>query len=321
MDRRRGCIELAGPMSRVSYLLKRAGAPCLCLAALALACPAAAGTETAPGPAQYSRPAQYDAAGRGPLTVTAQSSDPFSALVGKRKKRRADRAVRSKIERYVLATDDRSFLFEASANEARIKFLCSAGDPRIECAIDSHGPAEEIYRLTPNRGPRGDIIYRNYQDETLLRIASYGGATVFWPGDREGSAASKSFGDVAGLTLSGADYETAMRRAHSATALISAATGAPIVFHIGPPPAGEAQNAAVLADAVVMAAKALHGVAADPTGARIIANRISHIRFEAAEEPGVALEDQTWKINYIPVGDIEARPSSAALRQFLEESL
>ncbi len=315
MDLRQLCIELAGPMNRVRYLLKRAGAACAYSAAVALAFPVVAETEAA------SELARYGSGGPAPLAVMAQSSDPFSALVGKRTKRRADRAARSKIERYVLAADNRSFLFETHANEARIKFLCGVEDARIECTIDSHGPAEEIYRLTPNRGPRGDIIYKNYQDQTLLRIASYGGATVFWPGDREGSAASKSFGDADDLTLIVANYETAMRRAHSATALISAATGAPIVFHIGPPPAGEEQNATVLADAVVMAAKALNGVAADPTGARIIANRISHVRFAPAEQPGLTLEDQTWTIDYFPAGDIEARPSSAALRRFLEESL
>ncbi len=254
------------------------------------------------------------------VVLIARSSDPFSALVGKRKRSRNAQEARSKIELYVLAADDRSFLFEDLTSEVRVQFLCGENDPRLECIIDPYGPAAEIYRLTSNRGPRGDVIYKNDEGETLLRIASYGGATVFWPGDNQGSAASKSFGETRTLALIFEDFDTALRRASSATALISAATGAPIVFNVGEAPP-EGQNAAVLADAVVMAAKAIKLVAADPTGARIIASRIEEVQFEAAEAPSLTLDEHVLKIQYAPTGGVESRPSSSAIRRFLEDAL
>lgn len=257
-----------------------------------------------------------------PLTATVQSRpDPFSALVGKKRERRAERAARGKVERYVIASDDRAFLFEDQSSEARVKFLCAQADPRIGCTIDPQGPSPEIYVLVPTRGPRGDIIYKNAQGDALLRIASYGGATVFWPGEVEGLAASKSFGDDRSLTLPIVGYDAALRRAQGATAILSAATGAPIIFDIGAAPVGEGANAAVLADAVVVAAKAIKGVADDPTGARIIASRIKKAVFIADSAPGVLLNQTVLEIRYTPILDLKGRPSSAEITHFLEETL
>ena len=253
--------------------------------------------------------------------IYVQSSDPFSALVGKRRERRPERARRSKVERYVLASDDRAFLFEDRSSEARLKFLCKPDDERIDCTIDPTGPAAEIYRLAPTRGPRGDIIYKNAEGDTLLRMASYGGATVFWPGSFQGLAASKSFGDDAALRLVPQSYATVVRRANGATAAISALTGAPIVFDLTSAPEMPSRDNAVLADAIVRAAKGIQDVAGDPTGARIISGRINKVLFTPADAPGVALEGETLVIGYVPGADIDGRPSSAAIARFLEETL
>ncbi|MBL4619583.1 MAG: DUF4908 domain-containing protein [Marinicaulis sp.] len=252
--------------------------------------------------------------------AAAQSSNPFSALVVKRRERRPTRGGRIKIERYVLASDDRAFLFEQRQNEARVKFLCSPSDQRIDCLLDEAGPAPEIYLLRQTRGPRGDLIYKNAQGDTLLRIASYGGATVFWPGEAQGLAASKSFGDDSALRLIPVGRETALRRARAATATISAITGAPIIFDLGVTPPDDT-DATVLADAVMRAAKGLRNVADDPTGARIIAGRIERVTFLPGEAPGVRLNEAVLEIHYVPNLDIAGRPSSVAISRLLEEAL
>ena len=256
-----------------------------------------------------------------PLVLAQSQSDPFSALVGKRRKRTAERSARGKVERYVLAGDERAFLFEDRSSEARVRFLCTPADPRVGCVIDPQGPSPEIYILTATRGPRGDVIYKNSQGDALLRIASYGGATVFWPGETQGLAASKSFGDDPALVLEFEERETAIRRAQSATAILSAVTGAPIIFDIGAAPNAEGANAAVLADAVVVTAKAVKDVADDPTGARVIASRITRATFIRDTEPGVQLNETALEIRYTPAQDISGRPSSAEIVRFLEESL
>lgn len=255
-----------------------------------------------------------------PVAVSAQSANPFSALVGEPRQRRERRRGRADIERYVLAADDRVFLFEDHTDEARVTFICGDSDPRLDCTLDPEGPAPEIYSLRPTRGPRGDVIYKNVEGETLLRIASYGGATVFWPGENRGFAASKSFGDDAPLQLPQADVATAARRAQAATAVISAITGAPIVFNIGAQPV-MGVDAPVLADAVMRAADGIKAVADDPTGARIVASRLKSVLFVESDAPGVTLTETALEIRYVPNSDIDGRPSSAAVARYLEETL
>ena len=251
----------------------------------------------------------------------ASQSNPFSALVGEKRERRSDRVSRVTHQKYVLASDDRAFLFEARGNEGRITFLCGPEDNRLDCRLDPAGGATEIYLVSATRGPRGDVIYKSVEGETLLRIASYGGATVYWPGDGRGSAASKSFGDERALSLPAADLETAQRRAGSATAIISALTGAPIVFDIGLAAEADPRDVGVLADAIIVTAKGLKRVADDPTAARIIASRIDTVRFRVAETSAINLFEETLTIYYQPSMDVAGRPSSFAVEKFLEETL
>jgi hypothetical protein len=260
------------------------------------------------------------AAQTGPVAARAQDDNPFSALVGERRNRNARRASRATIERYVLASDDRAFLFEDLGGEARVKFLCGASDPRLECRLDPEGPSSEIYLLTATRAPRGDVIYKNTQGDTFLRIASYGGATVYWPGETQGLGASRSFGDNHTLTLMLAGVDTARRRAQSATAVISATVGEPVIFDAGPLP-NEAMDASVLADAIMTAAKGVYSVAEDPTGARVFASRIDKVSFVRSQVPGVELTGRILEIRYDPTQDVLGRPSSAAVARYLEESL
>ena len=247
--------------------------------------------------------------------------DPFTALVGKRRERRADRATRAAVERYVLATDGRAFLFEDHQTEARVQFLCAPDDRRLDCSIDPEGPVPEIYTLTATRGPRGDGIYRNAAGKEVLRIASYGGATVYWLGEGEGLAASKSFGDDPALRLIYDEYDVALRRAQKATEVISAAAGETISFDVGASPGAEGANVAVLADAVARAASGVKRLADDPTAARALSGRVKRVAFAKAEAPGIALDGPVLTIQYVPGGDIDGRPTSAAIAEFLEQSL
>lgn len=252
---------------------------------------------------------------------TAFSADPFSALVGKRKPEAARFLESTTVERFVIATDDRVFLFQDGAREGRLKFLCGDFDTRMDCVIDEATPAEEIYLLTPTRAPRGDTVWRDKSGESLLRIAAYGGATVFWPGDSRGHAASKSYGEDPALTLGYATLETARGRAQRATALISAQVGKPILFDVGDPGPDEAGGASVLADAVARAAKGVGRVANDPTGARIIGARIRRVEFIVGRPPAANFGDGVLMVRYDPSADVAGRPSSSEIARLLEEAL
>lgn len=290
------------------------------------------------------------------IRVAAADPDPFSALVGKRQ--RAEKI--SNVERYAVSADDRSFLVDIRPGEARIQFLCHEGDPRLDCAIDPDGPAEEIFVLTTTRGPRGDMIFKTGDGDTLLKVTAYGGATVFWPGEKLGQAASRSFGDDAALELPRASRGVAHRRAQSAAAHLSALTGSPVLFDIGPrdarvaanaafqpsaqgfaaapaarssfaaemsdsAPAGDASgmrsDATVLSDAIARVAGGMHKVANDPTGARVMGTRIKVVRFIRGPAPQLELQSTTFEVIYNPQGGLAGRPSSGAVARFLEESL
>lgn len=249
------------------------------------------------------------------------AADPFSALVGKRQIETARNESNGKVERYIIATDDRVFLFQGGVREGRLKFLCGDGDRRMDCVIDDSTPAEEIHLLTATRAPRGDIIWRDKSGEALLRVAAYGGATVFWPGDPRGHAASKSFGEDPPLTLQFATIEIARHRAHRATALISAQVGKPILFDIGDPGPDAEDGASVLADAVARAAKGIGRVANDPTGARIIGARVKRVEFLPGTPPSVSYAGGVLGVRYDPGADAAGRPSSSEIARILEESL
>ncbi len=253
--------------------------------------------------------------------LAQQSNNPFSALVGKRRERSSETGPARAVERYVLASDDRVFLFEERGSTARVRFLCSPIDTRLDCSLDGEEPAPEIHVLDATRAPRGDVIYKTEEGETLLRIAAYGGATVFWPGETHGIAASKSFGDDRPLSLDFVDYEAAANRARSASVYVSNMVGAPVFFDISAGRRSAGASAAVLADAVLIAAKGVITVADDPIGARAVAARIKRIAFIPGPAPGVTLNGAAIEITYAPNQDVSGRPSSAAVAQYLEESL
>lgn len=168
------------------------------------------------------------------VAVYSADSNPFNALVGKRRVRnKLPKRQDERVQRYVVSNGNREFLFHGAEGQARIQFLCGRKDQRIECQIDSEQEAAEIHSLVVTRAPRGDIIYKDVSGHTLLRIASYGGATVWWPGESEALAASRSFSDRITLALPLADERTVLRRATRATAILSALTGAPIEFDTG----------------------------------------------------------------------------------------
>lgn len=256
------------------------------------------------------------------LALAQTTDNPFSALVGKRSREPGPENQKGgAVERYVLTSDARVFLFEERGAHARVQFLCSPEDVRIDCVLDGSGPAPEIHLLTATRGPRGDVIYKSDEGETMLRIAAYGGATVFWPGETQGIAASKSFGDDHALTLAPQVYDEAVRRAQGASAQVSAIVGSAVYFDVEAGRRAADPNAAVLADAVLTAAKGLVAVADDPIGARVLAERVKRVAFLPGAAPGVGLNGSVLEVLYVPKMDIRGRPSSARVAHYLEETL
>lgn len=160
----------------------------------------------------------------------AGAQDPFSALV--ERPRTASRGIG--VERFVTAADGRVFLFERFGPNGRARFLCADADPRLSCQLDDDLPSEEIVVLRATRAPRGDTLYKDENGRAVLRMTPYGNATVYWPGENTGSAATKTFNADPSLRLSPATADVALARAQKATALVSAKIGAPVLFEASP---------------------------------------------------------------------------------------
>lgn len=272
--------------------------------------------------------------------------NPFSTLVGKRRERPV-RHEEPAVERYVTANGERAFLLRRDDREARIRFLCAPDDRRLDCRLDPENRAEEIYPLTVTRGPRGDLLFKDIDGETVLRITVHGGASVLWPGETQRRGAYRSFSEeMESLELAPADHAAASRRAARAAAWLSARLGEDIRFMIpegnddprapaetaalAPQSFGGTQDAdlfaagedaSVLADAIVRTAAGMSRVASDATGARILGARLKAVRFTPAEAPALALDGDTLIVAYDPARGVEGRPSSSAVARFLEESL
>jgi hypothetical protein len=256
------------------------------------------------------------------------AADPFSALVGKSRPAEARRV--GGVQRYAVASDGRVFLVEGKVGRARLKYLCTEGDQRLDCSLDPEAYAEEIFIATGARGPRGDVIYKDASGNVLLRLMSYGGATVFWPGKSNGEAASRSYGEEGALNLPPATWEDARRRAGLAAERLGAIAGGSFVFSIegaeadAPAPgaaAASSGDATVLADAIVRAAAGMADVARDETGARALRERVSKATFVRGVTPKLSLDGKSLIVVYNPSEDAAGRPSSRAVREFLENSL
>lgn len=254
----------------------------------------------------------------GSSAARAGDPNPFSALVGESRSTTVERDARGSVERYVVASDDRALLLRTGAGVARIQFLCGQRDARVDCALDPEGPAAEIHQLYATRGPRGDVIYKTAEGDPMLRMAAHGGATIFWPGEERGLAALKSFGENASLDLGFMGMETAHRRAQAATAYISAKIGSPIIFEIASPAESDGGNAAVLADAVLRAAKGIAAVAEDPTGARVLGLRLRKVSLVAGGAPALRLTEDALIVTYAPKRDLAGRVSSRGVERYLE---
>ncbi len=63
-------------------------------------------------------------------------------------------------------------------------------DREARQALVKFSDSQEIWVLSPFRGPRGDIIYKNDVDEPMLRATKLGGMTVFTVRRPEGAAAA-----------------------------------------------------------------------------------------------------------------------------------
>ncbi len=307
-DRR--LVAAAGGFCACSLMVATIDGP-----AMAQERPLRSGTEIVTG----SDPLAFSQTVENGMLIATTQDNPFGALVdGKRNPR--NRFQRGQVTRYVIPDEDRAFLFQDMGDEGLLRFQCAEDDFRFECRIAPSGLASEIFRVQPIRAPRGDIVYKTAGGETLLRIASYGGATVWWPGLDTGEVVARSITTVSAIEpapLTRAELED---RATRAMTLLRTMTGHSLKFEVIEPPT-DARQLAVLGEAIALTAKGIAMVADDPIGARVVANRLDIVTLAQGSTADVRLDGRSLQIWYNPRIGVSGRVPSAEIFEYLEKNL
>ena len=259
----------------------------------------------------------------------AENFDPFTSLLT----RRGPSAVRLSSQDpqlYATATGEKQFTFQIGQNGAFIRHHCSQGDQSFECALLEGAPEEEVFWLSATRSPRGDVIYKDDNDQSVLRVTATGGATLFSPTTgvearvKTASQASYALRGEAVLPATGnnptlsPDYVTyswADRRMRKASQLLSLRHNLLFSFELKVNRYG---NHVVLSEAIMNMVKALDEVASDELGKRVLSERLDTIIFQQSVSAGLIFEDGRITVLYNPDKGVSGRSSSKAIVRYLE---
>ncbi len=258
------------------------------------------------------------AAGMPASPARAAAADPFSTLL---KPARQGAIGDTTLQHFAAAPDDRAFLLETGRGVARIQFLCAASDPRIACRIDADRPGEAIVDLSAERGSRGDVLFRDGAGRLVVRMTPYGNATVYWPGESEGRAATKREEYPGALRLTPFTYGEAAKRAARAESLL-AELGVTVRLDVGALSiANEYSPAPALTDAVLRAAEAVEALADDADASPALKARPVTLRFVEGRQAGAASSGDDIVVTYIRAGGAAGAPSEADLAAAIRGAL
>lgn len=175
-----------------------------------------------------------------------------------------------------------------------------------EAILMQYDGTSEIWVLKSYSGPRGDEFLRNDISNVVVRLTTFGGLTLFTPGNANGKAAS----------FSGAAVAITPLEAKSAPSLQAVVDRALYQFsgHILPELSIEAPGlpAVLVQDALSCAHRAVSTIA--PAQFNVRGRRFKIIRIVRATRPYVVLRRLVLEIGVTPGIGYAGRPSSAAIR-------
>ncbi|MGH6986111.1 MAG: DUF4908 domain-containing protein [Caulobacteraceae bacterium] len=172
--------------------------------------------------------------------------------------------------------------------------------------------SSEIWALTADRAPRGDIIYRNDLGRPVLRATRLGGLTVFTRRRPEGAAAWLA-GACSPLRLAPLGPLALYQRLFQAS--VHSSRIAQHLIGFDAPDAGPPSDA-LIADAALVVVSALSTVASLPRGKALLA-KIGKIAFLEGRRAGVSLSGGVVTITVAPSQGVAGRPSSGRILEAL----
>ena len=197
-----------------------------------------------------------------------------------------------------------------SASPQVARFLIDEGggfvlDRREKRPLLKFDDSPEIFVLQTTAGPRGDTLFKNDVDETMLRATKLGGMTVFTPRRPAGSAATLT-GAGPPLRLSPLGPMVLYQRLFQASVRSSRAAQHLIGYDA---PDADATSDALIADAALIAVEAMVSISARPDGKTLL-SRIGKIAFIKSGKPSVKLDGGVLIITVTPELGVAGRPSS-----------
>lgn len=198
------------------------------------------------------------------------------------------------VARYV-AEGSLAFVLDRSSGQPLIRFEGS----------------KEVWVLTPQPGPRGDIIFKNDVGESVLRLSRLGGVTVFTSTRPEGAAAALD-GVSPTLRQAFADARRAAVLLQAASGRVSTAAGRQIGIYAD---SVDERSAGVAVDAANIAAEAFISLKAQRNATALA--RISDIVLVEGKKASVAVSQRSLVITVVPGRGVSGRPSSAKIIQEL----
>jgi len=188
-------------------------------------------------------------------------------------------------------------------------------DRRHHPALLRFEDSAEVWVVSPSRGPRGDILFKDDVGETLLRVTKLGGVTVFTPRWPMGLAATLE-GPTGALRVTPIGPEALYQRM-----IIASGRCSRVARHLVPfeAPEADAKSAAIIGDAALSAMNGILGVASRPAGKAILA-RLLKVTFASGPAPAAWLRHGTLLISVNPKDGLAGHPSSARIALVLEGS-
>ena len=201
------------------------------------------------------------------------------------------------VGRYVDEDGDTAFILDRSSPTVLLRFEASP----------------EIWLLSSQPGPRGDVLYKNDMGEPMLRATKLGGMTLF-TGAHPGGAAASLVGETQAIRAAAILSPAALlQRLAQASARASRALQRLVVFDASDV---TPQSATLIADAAGLAAEAITVVVQRPDGRRIL-TRLSKVTLTPGRKPSAGLNNGVLQIVVTPPRDgasvhdlVAGRPSS-----------
>jgi hypothetical protein len=193
------------------------------------------------------------------------------------------------VGRYV-SESGQSFIFDRATAQPLLRFEDSA----------------EVWVLSPQPAPRGDVIYKNEMGDMVLRATKLGGMTLF-TGDRPGGAAAALAGQAASLqppsVISiGALYRRLQQAADRASRAAQHIVGIETIQDARP------ETSVMVADSATVAAEAFERMARKGDRSRLA--RITRILLAEGRKPGAMVKGDALTVTYAPGQGVAGRPSS-----------